>query len=153
MSVRFLGLCLAAALFVAAAPVPRAGAADLVPLTIDTASGSHAFRVEIAADDSSRETGLMYRRHLDADYGMLFDFAQTQPVAMWMKNTYVPLDMVFILPGGVVHRVEENTDPLSERVIESGVPVRYVLELPAGTAAKIGLKRGDRIHTALIDGK
>ena len=92
----------------------------------------------------------MYRRKLDADKGMLFDFGKPQPVSMWMQNTYVPLDMVFILEGGAVHRVEKDTTPLSTRSIESGVDVRYVLELPAGTAERLGIGRGSKVKHAII---
>ena len=92
----------------------------------------------------------MYRRRLDADKGMLFDFGASQPVSMWMQNTYVPLDMVFILEGGTVHRVEEDATPLSTRSIASGVDVRYVLELPAGTARRLGITRGSKVKHRII---
>jgi uncharacterized membrane protein (UPF0127 family) len=127
-----------------------AQAAGFTPLTVETKSGLHAFQVEVAGDDATRAKGLMYRRKLDPDKGMLFDFGATQPVAMWMQNTYVPLDMVFILNDGTVHRVEEHTTPLSTRSVESGVDVRYVLELPAGTAQRIGIVHGSRVKHAII---
>ncbi|MFC5068447.1 DUF192 domain-containing protein [Flaviflagellibacter deserti] len=142
-----LGLCLLWALLVL---VPAAHAANLTKLTIDTASGEHVFNVEVAKDDNDRARGLMYRREIAPDYGMLFDFGREQPVSMWMQNTYVSLDMVFIRADGVVHRVEERTTPLSTRTIDSGVDVKYVLELAAGTAAKIGLKRGDKVEHDII---
>lgn len=116
-----------------------------MPLTVHTATGSHRFQVEIADTDAARTQGLMYRQSLAPDAGMLFIFDVTAPVAFWMKNTYVPLDMVFIRADGRVQRVEADAEPLSERQIDSGAPVRYVLELLAGTAAKIGLTRGDRV--------
>lgn len=125
-------------------------AGGFTPLTVETKSGTQAFQVEVAADDAARAQGLMYRRHLDADKGMLFDFGSSQPVAMWMQNTYVPLDMVFILPDGTVHRVEKDTTPLSTRSIESGVDVRYVLELPAGTSERLGIARGSKVKHAII---
>lgn len=127
-----------------------AQAAGFTQLTVETKSGAHAFQVEVAADDATRAQGLMYRRKLDPDKGMLFDFGTAEPVAMWMQNTYVPLDMVFILADGMVHRVEEHTTPLSTRSIESGVDVRYVLELPAGTAERIGITHGSRVKHAII---
>jgi uncharacterized membrane protein (UPF0127 family) len=127
-----------------------AAAADLTPLTVETASGRHVFQVETAADDPSRAQGLMHRRSLDPDKGMLFDFGREEPVAMWMQNTYVPLDMAFIRADGTVHRVEERTTPLSTRAIESGVPVRYVLEVPAGTALRIGMTRGSKVRHGII---
>ncbi len=142
-----LGLCLLWALLVL---VPAAHAAALSKLTIDTASGKHVFNVEVAKDDNDRARGLMYRREIAPDYGMLFDFGREQPVSMWMQNTYVSLDMVFIRADGTVHRVEERTTPLSTRTIDSGVDVKYVLELAAGTAAKIGIKRGDKVEHDII---
>ncbi|HVV93950.1 MAG TPA: DUF192 domain-containing protein [Hyphomicrobiales bacterium] len=116
-----------------------------VPLTVETAGGAYVFHVEIAADEAARTQGLMYRRALAPDAGMLFVFDATAPVSFWMKNTYIPLDMVFIRADGVVHRVEANAEPLSERPIDSGAPVRYVLEIAGGRAAAIGLKRGDKV--------
>jgi len=128
-----------------------ARAADLSALTIEApAGGSHTFQVEVADTPEMRAQGLMYRRSLPADYGMLFDFERDEPVSMWMKNTYVALDMVFILSDGTVHRVEQNTTPLSTRTIDSGVPVRYVLELPAGTAARLGIARGAKVRHRII---
>lgn len=134
---------LAAAPFaVAAQPTER--------LTFETATGSHAFAIEVAATPEQREVGLMYRRSLAPDHGMLFDFGDPEPVAMWMKNTYVSLDMVFVRADGTVQRVEAETEPLSTRTIESGEPVKFVVELAAGAAARIGLKSGDRVVHPLI---
>lgn len=133
-----------------AALLGAAQAAGFTPLTVQTASGTHAFQVEVANDDATRAQGLMYRRKLDPDKGMLFDFGRDQPVAMWMQNTYVALDMVFILADGTVHRVEDHTTPLSTRSIESGVDVRYVLELAAGTADRLGITRGSKVKHAII---
>ena len=127
-----------------------ARAADPSALTVTTQSGAHAFQVEVADNDANRAQGLMYRRSLAADRGMLFDFGSEQPVAMWMQNTYVPLDMAFIRADGTVHRVEENTTPLSTRSIEAGVNVRYVLEVPAGTAKRIGMTRGSKVSHPII---
>jgi uncharacterized membrane protein (UPF0127 family) len=127
-----------------------AGAADLSPLTVEAASGNHTFQVEIADDDAGRAQGLMHRRDLAPDRGMLFDFGRDQPVAMWMQNTYISLDMAFVLADGTVHRVEENTTPLSTRSIESGIDVRYVLEVPAGTARRIGMTRGSKLRHEII---
>ena len=93
-----------------------------------------------------RERGLMFRRFLDENRGMLFDFETERPVMMWMKNTYLPLDMVFIGRSGKVVGIAENAVPLSEKVISSGVSTFAVLEVNAGTAARIGLRIGDSIH-------
>ena len=115
-------------------------------LSIVTTGGSHAFSVEVMRDDESRSRGLMFRRSMAADHGMLFDFEQIAPVAMWMKNTYLPLDMVFIRPDGMIARIAADTEPQSTRVIPSGEAVLAVLELNAGTTARLGIKAGDRVQ-------
>jgi len=120
------------------------------PLDFVTASGTHHFSVEVMRTDAQRERGLMFRRYLPPDRGMLFDFKTEQPVMMWMKNTYLSLDMVFISRSGIVTSIAENTEPLSERIIPSGGPVYAVLELDAGTAARIDLKPGDHVEQALF---
>jgi hypothetical protein len=130
-----------------AATQPEAG---LEPLTIVTASGPHKFSVEVMRTDEERARGLMFRRFMPQDRGMLFDFKRTEPVAMWMKNTYLPLDMVFIDKSGRVVNVAQNAEPLSERIIPSGAPVYSVLELNAGVARALGLKSGDRVEHALF---
>ena len=118
----------------------------LEPLEITTSSGVHAFQVEIADDEASRERGLMYRRFMPADRGMLFEFDRDEPVAFWMKNTYIPLDMIFIAPDGAVTRIAANAEPLSETTIPSWPPCIAVLELNGGVAAQIGLKVGDKVR-------
>jgi uncharacterized membrane protein (UPF0127 family) len=115
-------------------------------LTIATASGVHAFQVEIAASEAARESGLMRRRFMPADRGMLFEFDREAPVSFWMKNTYIPLDMIFIARDGSVTRVAADAEPLSEAIIPSGGPCVAVLELNGGTAARIGLKVGDKVR-------
>lgn len=122
----------------------------MTPLVVETASGRHTFQVEVADTGPERARGLMFRRVLPPDQGMLFDFEREQPVAMWMQNTYIPLDMAFIRADGTVHRVEDHTTPLSTRSIDAGVDVRYVLEVPAGTAARIGMTRGSKIRHEII---
>jgi uncharacterized membrane protein (UPF0127 family) len=124
--------------------------AALERLELVTAGGRHVFRVEIAADDEKRAEGLMFRTKLDPDYGMLFDFKREQPVYFWMRNTYVSLDMIFIRADGTVAHIAENTTPLSEATVSSQFPVRYVLEVVAGTSKKLGLKAGDKVVHALI---
>jgi uncharacterized membrane protein (UPF0127 family) len=117
------------------------------PLTILTASGQrHAFQVEVARNDADRAQGLMYRRSMAPDRGMLFDFNRVEPVSMWMQNTYISLDMFFIRPDGTIARIAENTEPLSTRTISSGEPVLGVLELVAGSAKRLGIQQGDRIQ-------
>jgi uncharacterized protein len=115
-------------------------------LEIATSTGEHSFQVEIANDEASRERGLMDRRYMAADRGMLFEFDRDAPEAFWMKNTYIPLDMIFIARSGLVTRIVANAEPLSERVIPSGGPCAAVLELNGGTAAAIALKVGDKIR-------
>jgi uncharacterized membrane protein (UPF0127 family) len=115
-------------------------------LQIVTSSGTHDFHIEIAKDDVSRAQGLMNRPFLPADRGMLFEFDREAPVSFWMKNTYIPLDMIFISRAGVVTNIVEKAEPLSERVIPSGPPCLGVLELNGGAAASIGLKVGDTIR-------
>jgi uncharacterized membrane protein (UPF0127 family) len=102
--------------------------------------------VEVARNDADRAQGLMFRRSMPADQGMLFDFGRVEPVSMWMQNTYLSLDMLFIRPEGTIARIAANTEPLSTRTISSGEPVLAVLELNAGTAARLGIKAGDRVE-------
>jgi uncharacterized membrane protein (UPF0127 family) len=118
-------------------------------LEIVTSSGPHEFRVEVADTPGQRSKGLMYRKHMPADQGMLFDFHEEIPIMMWMKNTYIPLDMVFVSRTGTVTAIAADTVPMSEATISSEGPAYAVIELNAGTAGKIGLKPGDEIrHSA-----
>lgn len=134
-----------AALIALVAFAAPASSAALDTLTFETASGPRAFQVEFAETEEQREVGLMYRRTLPPDHGMLFDFGAPTEVSMWMQNTYVSLDMVFVGADGRVTRVEADAEPLSTRIIPSGGPVKYVVELLAGTAKRIGLKPGDKV--------
>jgi uncharacterized membrane protein (UPF0127 family) len=122
----------------------------LEKLTIVTASGAHEFSVEVMRTPAELERGLMYRRFLPPERGMLFDFKTEKPVMMWMKNTYLPLDMVFIGKSGRVVGLAENTEPFSEKIIPSGAPSYAVLEINAGVAAKIGLKIGDEVQNPMF---
>ena len=115
-------------------------------LDIVTASGPHHLNVEVMRTDAGREKGLMFRRAMPSDRGMLFDFKADQPVMMWMKNTYLPLDMVFISRDGKVVNVAENAEPLSEAIIASDGPVFAVLEINAGEAGEFGVKPGDEVR-------
>ena len=130
------------------APAPSSAATD--DLVIDTASGPHHFTVDVMRTRDELERGLMFRRQLGADRGMLFDFGSPQPVSMWMKNTYLPLDMVFIAADGRVVSVKTDAEPLSETIIPSGGDVLGVLEVNAGTAARIGVKAGDRVSDPMF---
>ncbi len=129
---------------------PSAQQSALEPLTIVTSSGEHTFQIEVARTDEQRARGLMFRRFMPQDRGMLFDFKTEQPIMMWMRNTYIPLDMIFIARDGRVINVAENTEPMSERTIASAAPAFAVLELNAGVTRKIGLKAGDRISHPLF---
>ena len=123
-----------------------ASAQTFEPLTIRSATGRHAFQVEVARTDADRSQGLMYRRTLAPDRGMLFDFGKVEPVSMWMQNTYVSLDMLFIRPDGSVANVATDTEPLSTRTVSSSEPVVGVLEVVAGTAKRLGIKAGDQVE-------
>jgi len=114
-------------------------------LVFKTSTGDHNFEIEVATTKQEQALGLMFRRSLPDNAGMLFIYQPPQPAAMWMKNTLIPLDMVFIAPDGKVLRIETNTEPFSTRVIPSEGTISAVLELNAGQADKIGLKRGDKV--------
>ena len=151
----FLGLC-ASLVFLCASPAALAMDApplqgNLERLEIVTATGTHEFSVEVMRSGPQRERGLMFRRFLPQERGMLFDFTTERPLMMWMKNTYLPLDMIFIGRAGKVVGLAENTEPLSEKIIPSGAPAYGVLEVNAGTAARIGLRIGDSVRHPLFD--
>src|SRR5262245_9512214 len=138
------------ALFVAQ---PAGTAAEEQALEIVTRNGVYPFAVEVAVTDEERSKGLMFRRELPEGRGMLFDFKQDTNATMWMKNTYIPLDMIFIRADGRIQRIAENTEPQSERIIAAGAPVRAVLEVAGGTAKKLGIKAGDRVAHPLFRGR
>jgi len=129
-----------------------AAAAETSRLEIVTRAGTYPFEVELALTSEERSVGLMFREQMDTDAGMLFRFDRTQPVTMWMRNTLIPLDMIFIREDGTVADIHRNAVPLSEAIIRSAEPVRYVLELNAGLADWIKLAPGDRVIHPIIDG-
>jgi len=129
---------------------PTARSAEQQILEIASKTGVHVFSVEIAVTDEERARGLMYRRSVPESYGMLFDFKRDQEVTMWMHNTYVSLDMIFIQSDGRIRRIAENTETESDKIIPSGGQVRAVLEVAAGTAKKLGIAPGDRVSTAIF---
>jgi uncharacterized membrane protein (UPF0127 family) len=119
---------------------------DVVILTI-SGSGrrSHVFAVEVARTGAQQEQGLMNRRSLAPDAGMLFPFDPPRPPSFWMRNTLIPLDMIFIRPDGAIARIAANTVPLSERPVGVPEPMTAVLELRGGRAAELGIREGDRV--------
>jgi uncharacterized membrane protein (UPF0127 family) len=122
------------------------GEAAAESLEFVTATGAHRFEIEMARTEREREVGLMYRRSMPRDHGMLFTFPSEQPVSMWMKNTYIPLDMVFVSRKGRVTNLARNAVPMSETIIPSGPPAFAVIELNAGAARAIRLDVGDQVR-------
>ena len=108
--------------------------------------------IEVAEAPKEKELGLMFRTQLADNQGMLFPYDSPREITMWMRNTYIPLDMVFIRADGVVHRIERRAEPLSERVISSQGPVSAVLEMAGGATEKLGLKPGDRVRHPYFTG-
>jgi len=141
VAILFLGLMVTGLVMVAA----PSRAAPFKSLEIVSKTGVHVFSVTLAKTPAEREKGLMFVKHLPDGQGMLFDFKSEQDVAMWMKNTYIPLDMLFIRGDGRIGRIAANTTPLSTAIIPSVVPVRAVLEIAGGTCARLGIKPGDRV--------
>jgi hypothetical protein len=127
------------------ADFPRASA------RLESASGTHAIDVWVADNPPRRAQGLMFVRKLAPNTGMLFIFSEAQYVSMWMKNTYVALDMLFIDRAGRIVNIVENAHPLTLDTINSAAPVSAVLELPGGAAKRFGLQAGDRVQYAGFD--
>jgi uncharacterized membrane protein (UPF0127 family) len=119
-------------------------------LTIDSANGPHKFTVELAQTPAQMEQGLMFRQSLAPDAGMLFDFRTPQIATMWMKNTYIPLDMLFVDDHGRIVNIRERAVPQSLDIIAAAAPVRVVIELNGGTAARLGIKPGDQVRFPLF---
>ena len=145
-------LCMAGVLAVSAPS--RAQSDDPGPMAVETvaletAQGGFMIAAELAITPEQRERGLMFRHRLPPDRGMLFVYEAPQPISMWMKNTYIPLDMIFLAADGRVMGIAKDTVPESEVVIDSPGPALAVLEVAAGTAERVGLQVGDRaVHPA-----
>lgn len=137
-------LALVAALLLVGPPAAQARP-RIEPLEIVTSAGRVKLQVEIADTEPLRERGLMFRKSLAPDHGMLFDFKSPRPVAFWMRNTLIPLDMIFIRPDGRVLSIARNTRPLDETPVPSGGAIRGVLEIAGGRAAELGILPGDRV--------
>jgi uncharacterized membrane protein (UPF0127 family) len=144
-------LLVAALTLISLAAVPPLRAQEaLEDLEVVTSGGSHRFSVEVMRTPEQLEKGLMFRRYMPDDRGMLFDFKAEQPVQFWMKNTYLPLDIIFISKAGKIVSIKENAEPLSEKLIPSGAPVVAVLEVNAGTAARIHAQPGDSVRASIF---
>src|SRR6201986_3016146 len=134
----WISLALAASLWMSAGDGARA--ASIQPLEIVTKSGVHVFSVEMATTEEEKTTGLMYRKELADGKGMLFDFPPEKEVSMWIKNTYIPLDMIFIRADGRILRIAQNTEPMSTKIIPSGGRAKGGLEVLAGTPQHTGIR-------------
>ena len=156
MTARGLLLALALALGAAAACQPGASSGagiersaaglEQVPLTIASRGRTHRFTVEVARSPEEQAQGLMHRQSLAPDRGMIFPYDPPQPASFWMKNTLIPLDMIFVRADGSIARVAANTVPLSLEPVGAGEPVAAVLELAGGRAAELGIAEGDRVN-------
>lgn len=131
----------------AAQPQPTLPQSDLV---IQTGKGPQRFRVELADNDQSRARGMMFRTSMAPDAGMLFDFKQEQMASFWMRNTLLPLDMLFIRADGTILNIHQRAIPRDETGINSAGPVRAVLEVNGGTTARLGIKAGDKVEHAIF---
>jgi uncharacterized membrane protein (UPF0127 family) len=119
-------------------------------IVIDTPHGAQRLSVELAATEDSRRIGLMFRDHLGADEGMLFDFGHEQFASFWMKNTVLALDMIFIKADGTISTIAENTVPYSEEAVPSSEPVQAVLEINGGRARALGIAPGEKVHAKIF---
>jgi uncharacterized membrane protein (UPF0127 family) len=144
-------LALMALLPPAAAFAQDAPLSKIEPLTIATEDDAVMFTVEIADTEQLRARGLMFRQRLPEDRGMLFDFQEPRPVSMWMKNTYIPLDMLFIRKDGTIAYIAENTVPKSLDGVGVSEPVLAVLELAGGVTRKHGIRAGDKVYHRLFE--
>ena len=144
--VRPLSIVVAAMCGALAVGAPGSLAAPDECLRIETRFGDRFFRVEVADTPEAMSLGLMWRTSLRENHGMLFVYDPPRHAAFWMKNTLIPLDILFIGANGRIHRIAYDTEPLSLESIPSGIPVRAALEIAAGVADKMGVRPGDRVH-------
>lgn len=122
-------------------------------ITIDSALGPQRFKVQLATDWPEQETGLMYRKQMPPNEGMLFDFHAPQMMSFWMKNTFIPLDIVFIRADGTISTIAANAKPLSLKSIKSAEPVQAVLEINGGRAAALHIREGAKVHSTIFQGR
>jgi uncharacterized protein len=134
------------AILVAVSSAQAQEAARIEPLSIVTKESATLFAAEVADSDELRERGLMFRHVMPVGQAMLFDFEKPRPAAMWMKNTYISLDMLFVRADGTIAAIAENTEPLSTQTISVEEPVLGVVELAAGTVKRLGIRRNDKVY-------
>ena len=128
-------------------PAPDPGAQyglAMAAVTINSANGPHAFNAQVAASPQQQELGLMYRRSLAPDEGMIFPYDPPQPVSFWMHNTLIPLDIIYVRPNGTIAKIT-TAKPLDDTPIPAGEPIAMVLEIAGGRAAQLGIKAGDKV--------
>nr|WP_246204446.1 DUF192 domain-containing protein [Devosia marina] len=126
--------------------LPLAACSDETRLVVQSESGNHAFTVEVVDTPETRAQGLMYRQELADDAGMLFDFREERPVSFWMRNTFIPLDMLFIEADGTILNIHANARPHDTTSIPSDGPVQFVLEIPGGRSEELGIAAGDVVE-------
>jgi uncharacterized protein len=127
-------------------PLSAQEVARIEPLSIVADTTATMFSAEIADTDELRSRGLMFRHVLPEGQAMLFDFGKPRPASMWMKNTYIALDMLFVRDDGTIAAIAENTEPFSTQTISVDEPVKGVVELTAGTVKRLGIKRNDKVY-------
>lgn len=140
----------AVAMAIAMVALPLAACSDEGKLVLHTATGDYTFNVEVVDTPEGRAKGLMFVQELADDAGMLFDFKEEREVSFWMRNTFIPLDMIFVGSDGVVKTIHVNARPHDVTSIPSEVPVQFVLEIPGGRSAEIGLEPGDTMDHPLV---
>jgi uncharacterized membrane protein (UPF0127 family) len=146
----FLGALIAVLVLSGCSPGQQKSQLPTTHIVIDTEHGPAAFEVEMATDDASRQRGLMFRTELAPNAGMLFDFRTEDYRSFWMKNTPLPLDMLFIRGDGTISTITENTIPYSLDAVQSSEPVRAVLEINGGRSRALGIYPGDKVHAAIF---
>lgn len=150
MRLRFFIFLFAFVVFAAPARADEPIRQEIVAVTAD--GTKHVIHAEIADTDEERAQGLMFRTEMAEDHGMLFVFPAMRPLGFWMRNTLIPLDMIFIKDDGVIHHIHANAKPQDETIIPSQGPVSRVLELNGGAAERMGIKPGDRLYNEVYFG-
>ncbi|WP_421950534.1 DUF192 domain-containing protein [Pelagibacterium sp.] len=148
---RAIGNVIVSALLLLASLAPALAQDNEDIAVIHSGDQSFTFTVEIADSPEETSRGLMFREELAPDAGMLFDFINERPASFWMQNTLIPLDMLFIKADGEIVRIHENAIPMDTTPIPSGEPVRFVLEIPGGRSAELGLEAGARLEHPRVE--